>query len=413
MNILMLGRWVPPPRRPIRATREYQFARELARHHRLTLAFIVDTADATGSISVLRSEFGDLEFAAVPRTWKSLASALRLAAGDSCTLFYTRSEALRTRLAERLRRTRYDAVFVSSSSMIPYALEIDPKIPVVVDFAAVDSEWWVRRGARGGGGWARFFKTEGIRLRAAEREIARRAARCLVETAEADRIIRGLAPHANPVLVPSGIDVDAFRSGQLVGKTPTVVFMAEFGSDAEARRLAEFARALVPAVGERMAGVRFVIASRESVAKDRALEQLGIELAAPLADQRWLFHSKAVAVVPFPDLSDLRTTVLEPMAAGVPMVTSSSIRDELGAKAGQDLQAAADLNEFAARTVELLESTSLREEMGRRGQEFVRATFGWEIFSARLGGLLAGLAPSPAPGPGPAAESPAPIHTTR
>ncbi len=55
MKILMLGRWLPPPRSPVRATREYQFAHHLGRSHQLTLAFVSDTIDAAGAISTLRS----------------------------------------------------------------------------------------------------------------------------------------------------------------------------------------------------------------------------------------------------------------------------------------------------------------------------------------------------------------------
>ena len=76
MNILMLGRWVGAPRYPLKATREYHFGRVLAQKHSLTLAFTTDNPNAVGPISSLRSEFGDLEFTVVPRTWKSLASAV-------------------------------------------------------------------------------------------------------------------------------------------------------------------------------------------------------------------------------------------------------------------------------------------------------------------------------------------------
>src|SRR5262249_13290024 len=118
MNILMLGRWLPPPRRPVRDTREYQFGRYLVRDHHLTVAFVTDNPDTTGAISALRKEFTDIEFAVMPRTWKSLEAALRAATGESCTLSYARSGALRTRLEDRIRRSDYDLVFVLSSSMI-------------------------------------------------------------------------------------------------------------------------------------------------------------------------------------------------------------------------------------------------------------------------------------------------------
>src|SRR5258705_218360 len=88
MKILMLGRSLPLTRRGGKATREQRFARHLARSHRLTLAFVTDDPNPVGAVSALREEFGDLEFAVVPRGWKTLASAVSLATGDSCTLAY-------------------------------------------------------------------------------------------------------------------------------------------------------------------------------------------------------------------------------------------------------------------------------------------------------------------------------------
>jgi len=157
MNILMLGRWLPPARRPVRDTREYQFGRYLARDHQLTVAFVTDNPDTSGALSALRKEFTDIEFAVMPRTWKSLEAAVRAATGESCTLSYARSGALRTRLEDRIRRSAYDLVFVLSSSMIQYVLDLNASIPVVMDFAGVDSEWWLAQAARSPYPATRFF----------------------------------------------------------------------------------------------------------------------------------------------------------------------------------------------------------------------------------------------------------------
>jgi glycosyltransferase involved in cell wall biosynthesis len=389
MNILMLGRWLPPPRRPVRATREYQFARHLARGHRLTLAFINDSPDTAGSISALRSEFGDLEFASVPRGWKSLASAVGLATGESCTLSYFRSEALRTRLADRLRVSGYDLVYVSSSTMIQYALDADPGIPMVVDFAGVDSEWWVRQAARATYGAGCFFRTEAARLRAAETTAARRAVRRIAETPEAGRIVQSLAPGASIEVIPNGIDLDAETAASRPGGVPTVVFNASPGCEAEARELLDVCRSIIPSVRARVPKARVVIASKDGVAMGSAADGVdGLEVVTSVGDMRLLFHRNAVAAAPGGTGLDVRTSVLEPMAAGVPVVTTCGVRDALQARGGRDLQASDNRLDFALRLVELLERDAQRDEMGAQGRRFVQEHFSWEIFAARLEEVL-------------------------
>jgi len=165
MNILMLGPWLPTTRRPLANERLHQFARHLAREHRLTLACATDHPNPFAAVSALREYFDDLEFAVVPNRWKRLWSVANLAAGSSAEVAYFSSAALRTRIRDRARTTPFDLAYVGSTSMIPYALDLAPAVPVVVDFGDLDSEWWQERAQRFSGVKARVYQAEASRLR--------------------------------------------------------------------------------------------------------------------------------------------------------------------------------------------------------------------------------------------------------
>jgi hypothetical protein len=396
MNILMLGRWVPPVRCPVRGTREYQFARYLARSHQLTLAFVTDNRDSAGPISVLRSDFGDLEFAVVPRGWQSLFSALRLVGGESCTLSYSRSEALRTRLADRVKTTPYGLVFVTSASMIQYALEMDPAVPVVVDFGDVESEWWRRQSERGTFPGARFFHAEATRLRLAEAASARRASRCFVATATAAAVVRGLAPEAAVTVLPTGLDPEGFGLGLRSGKGPTIVFNGSLADDDDIQDLREFCRTVLPRVRARVPGTRLVVTGRERAVAARMPVLPEVELVAPGTDALQHFHAQTVAVAPLRAAPEGRDLLVEPMAAAVPVVATAKACEQLGARAGHDLQVADDPAEFALQVIGLLESEALRRELGDRGRQFVETNLSWDAHGAELGKALADIIGGPA-----------------
>ena len=400
MNILMLGRWLPPPRRPVRGTREYHLARRLAGAHSVTVGFINDSPDAAGSISVLRSEFGDLEFAAVPRGWKSLASAVRSAAGESCTLSYFRSEALRTRLADRMRRTRYDLVLVSSSSMIQYVFDMDPAIPLIVDFGEVDSLWWERQGRRSSLAARRFFRTEAMRLRAAECAVARRAARCLAATPEAASFVQRWAGATPAAVIRNGVDLEPATVARSTGH-PTVVLNSSL-LEGEFEDAVRFCREILPAVRLRVPETRFVLTSRSSDVTARAAAELvGLEVAATSADFRTLSNGRTVAVAPMWSGSDVHGSVLEPMAARLAVVATSKACERLAVDGGRDLCTAGEAPEFAARVVELLKNMSLREQVAAQGRVFVEAHFSWPVCTAPLEdivrGVLGGVGGPPSP----------------
>jgi hypothetical protein len=353
------------------------------------LAFVADNADSAGPISALRNDFGDLEFASVPRGWKSLASALSLATGASCTLSYVRSEALRTRLADRLRRMRYDLVFVSSSSMIQYALAVNPTIPMVMDFGSVDSEWWRQQAESGSFPGVRFLRTESARLRLVEAAAVRRAALCVAETPTAAALLESLAVGTRAVVIPSGVDVDSFPAPPPAGKIPTVIFNTSLGADRGFGDARDFCRDIVPIVRAGVPAVRFVVTSRDGGVNQRALGRLGgVEVLAPAPDLRVLFHSQAVAVAPLHTGFDVRSSVLQPMAAGIPVVTNTKVLEHLGAAAGRELRVADTPVAFAQQLVELLGDTPKREALGAEGRRFVRAHFSCEVFASHLGRLL-------------------------
>jgi glycosyltransferase involved in cell wall biosynthesis len=395
MKILMLGRWLPPLRSPVRATREYQFAHHLARRHQLTLAFINDAPDAAGPISTLRSEFGDLEFAAVPRGWKSLASAVRLATGESCTLSYFRSEALRTRLADRLRSMSYDLVFVSASSMIPYALEVDAAIPLVMDFSGLDSEWWVRQAAHGSFGATRFCRTEAVRLRTAETAVARRAVRSIVDTATTAEIVRSLVPDAAVAVIPNGVDVDYFTPARRPGQTPTVVLCTGLVDESEMQDIVDFCRRVGPMLRARVPDSRIVVGSRDVPGRRVVAELAGLKVVASAGDLRMLLHDQAVVVAPRQSAFDLHRSVLEPMAAGMSVVTTPTVRGQLGAVDGRDLRVADGPLDFAVHLSELLRQRSERHRVGDHARKFVQDHFSWQVLASRLGDEVA-AAVSPA-----------------
>ena len=385
MNILMFSRWLPPARQPVRGTREYHFARHLARSHQLTLAFITDNQDVAGAISALRADFGDLEFSVVPRAWRSLSGALSLATGESCTLSYFRSEALRTRLADRLRHTRYDLVIVSSSTMIQYALDVDPSIPLLADFGAVDSEWWANQAATGAPGVSRFFRTEAARLRIAEGNAARRATRCVAGTPGAAEIVRALAPAAPVMVIPDGVDMENGDAHLRLGRVPTVILNASARDEANLQHTFAFCRAVLPALRSRVPEVRMVVATRGSLVRRPA--GIDIEVCSTGGDRR-LFHSHAVVVALVHEPYDMQRCVLEPMAAGVPVVTTTAACRSLEARPGRDVRVADSPDDFISRVAELLEDRPLREEIGAQGRRFVQINFSWELSATRLGQIV-------------------------
>jgi glycosyltransferase involved in cell wall biosynthesis len=389
MNILMLARWLPVPCRAEEARREYRFARRLLEGHRLTLAFLTHQHDVTGAITALRAEFDDIEFAVLPRGWQTLSAAVRTATGRSGSVTYFRSEALRTRLAHRLSASPWDLIYVSSSSMMQYAVELDLRIPVVADFGEVDSEWWAQRAAVRAFPAANFCRTEAARLRLAEAAGARRAIRCIAASAQAARVLAARIPDVAVTVIPNGVDEGYFVPVSRLPSTQAVAIVGQLDGAASVETLARFCLTTVPAVRAALPDVRFVVASRNPPIGARRLAEIaGIEVMTPLDDLRPVLHGAALAVAPLPPQGTLPIGILEAMLTGLPVVATRGAAEGLDAVPGRDFHVENNPSAFAGQVIRLLASPEQLTALAARGQAFARTHHSWEASTSRLLGLI-------------------------
>lgn len=391
MRILMLGPWVPSTRYPVEAERLLRFARHLAGHHRLTLAFATDVPDLSGTISALRAEFEDMEFTIVPRRLQRLWSALRLIAGASVDLTYFDSAALRARLRDRLRAQPFDLVYAASAGMIQYALDPVCPAPLVVDFGELDSAWWERKAAGSTGLRAALYRVEAGKVRGLEQAAARGATITLVSSAQAAERVAAFAPGAPVAVIPNGVDSDRHAAGPHRPTEPVILFTGCLEGPRELEVATELFRMVLPAVRSRVASARLLIPGRQLPRAARRLGRLpGVEVAVNPGDFRSLLRRAVVAVATAGDSNGARQATLEAMAAGVPVVVNRNGLNVLEGHPAPEVFVEDGPRALAQRLVELLTSEALRAEAGRRGRAFVRAHHSWEISANRLAQVLHG-----------------------
>jgi glycosyltransferase involved in cell wall biosynthesis len=387
MNILMLAPWLPTMRRPMANERQHRFARHLAKDHRLTLACATDHQNPFGAVSALREEFEDLEFAVVPNRWKRLWSVAHLAAGASAEVAYFSSAALRTRLRDRVRTSRYDLAYVASTSMVPYALELP--VPMVLDFGNLDSEWWLERSRRFSGIKAKVYETEAARLRNVEILGAHRAIHCLVATQQAAQIVKSFAPRAAVTVIADGVDIDELAVPRRPDAAHRIVFNPCLEHEGEALAAAEFCREVLPSVRTRVASTKLLIGCKRLFRLARNLTDLpGVELSGPTSDLRPLLRRATVAVAPGRHGSETQRGVLEAMAAGVPVITSREGLDGLPVQHGRELYVEESPLGFTERLIDLLHKPALRDVMAAKGRAFVRLNYSTASAAARLTAVM-------------------------
>ncbi|HXG02815.1 MAG TPA: TIGR03087 family PEP-CTERM/XrtA system glycosyltransferase [Candidatus Binatia bacterium] len=395
----MLAHRIPYPPSTGDKVRAYHVLRHLARRHAVTLACLGDERDPVPA-SALREVVADLLVENPPRAERLARSLWTLALGGSATVGYFHSPALHARLAGQAARAPFDVVYVSSSSMTPYARH-GGGAPVVADFVDVDSDKWRQYASLlpAHRGW--LYRLEAARLGREEARAARLAARCLVTTRVEAQLLTALAPGSAVAVVPNGVDLEYFRPADRNGPPPPVmIFTGAMDYLPNADAAVYFAERIFPRVREAVPAARFLVVGKNPARAVRRLAgRPGITVTGSVPDVRPFLHEAAVAVAPLRIARGVQNKVLEAMAAGLPVVTTSVAHRGLDAIPGRHLLVEDDPTRFAETVIRLLATPALRAALGEAARRFVERHHSWTATATAVEGIVeaaAGRAAAPA-----------------
>jgi glycosyltransferase involved in cell wall biosynthesis len=214
----------------------------------------------------------------------------------------------------------------------------------------------------------------------------------VVVTARDAETVRSIAPAARVEVVPNGVNPGPPRQPQ--DGQPILGFHGVFDSQANVDAARNLATVILPAVRRQVPGASVLLVGRRPPREVTALAGDGVRVVADAAEIRPLLDQLAVHVDWMTSGTGIKNKVLEAMAAGRPVVSSS-----LGAEGideGPGLVVAADVAEAVDAIVSLLVNPTTAAETGAAGRARVVADFSWAINADRLEALwrdVAGATP--------------------
>jgi len=219
-----------------------------------------------------------------------------------------------------------------------------------------------------------------------ERAAAARADRVLtVSRRDRDRLSL-VAPSAVINVIPNGVDTVAFQPSDRpeYQRADELIFVGKLDYGPNVDGLLWFVREVWPIVRLARPSAQLRVVGRDPNAAVLALdERAGIRVVGEVADTRPHLEAAAVAIVPLRRGGGTRLKILEALAAGRPVVSTT-----VGAE-GLDLPSDAisttdGAEEFAREVLDLLSDPVRRAAMSRRGRTAVCDHFGWDSIVTRL-----------------------------
>jgi glycosyltransferase involved in cell wall biosynthesis len=122
----------------------------------------------------------------------------------------------------------------------------------------------------------------------------------------------------------------------------------------------------------------------------------GVHYTGYVPDIRPVVARSWVSVVPLRVGGGTRLKILESMALGTPVVSTSKGAEGLEVTHGENILIADDPRDFADSVTEVLQSPALRARLASGGRRLVETTYAWDIVGPRLRALVEQVTACPA-----------------
>lgn len=394
MRVLVLTSYVPYPPNAGAKIRVSNHMRYLSREHEVVL--LCPVRPGSGQAEAARQLVGEYCSAVVPVPWHKRSKIKFLphlgryiARGEpigNLTFYY---EELAAALHDLTARRRFDVIDVHHGYMGPYIEHIAPQSRARTVFSLHNVpyvQWWrMMLAERDPLQKLRLFR-DWLFQKHATLAYVRRYDRTIVVSERDREILLRDAPQADVVAVPTGMNSDRmavlpppedFRHLMLVGSM-------YYRPNVDAARF--LAREIFPRIRARVPDARlFIIGAHPPRSVRRLGERVaGLTVTGYVDSVRPYYERACLNLVPLRAGSGIRVKILESLAWGRPVVTTTLGCEGLSVKHGEHLIIADGAEEFAAQVVRLMNDRQAWHRLAAGGRRLIEEVYDWRVVGRQL-----------------------------
>ncbi len=303
-------------------------------------------------------------------------------------LNYTSGQMKRT-LAQEQDRKSFDLIHLDSIHLAAYmpGLRRKTSAPVVIDWHNVESELMARFADNLRPSARKLYASRTAnKLAAIEKQVLEQAAGHIACSERDAEQLRTMAPQARVAVIGNGVDVASFANNPAgVAERFRLVFVGSMDYHANVEAACLFARDSWPGIRKSFPGWRLTLVGSNPAAEVQALaEENSIEVTGTVPDVRPYYSEAFAAIVPLRTGGGTRLKILEAMAAGIPVLSTSLGAEGLDVSDGTNILICNSNENWQVSLASLAGDRELWDRMAHGGRALVQERYDWRI----LGDLL-------------------------
>lgn len=279
-----------------------------------------------------------------------------------------------------------DLVIAFELSSAPYALCV-PTVPRVLDdleMATLRDAYTLATGRQRLRRWLTWIKH-----RSYVRQMLQGFAGYTTVSSYEESLARTLAPAQMPaIMLPNGADLGSALPA-LSPEPDTLIYPGALSYHANLDAMRYFLAEIFPKIRSERPAVQLRITGQTTAAQIAALPNCEqVEFTGFVPDIRALVARSWAEVVPLREGSGTRLKILEALAVGTPVVSTSKGVEGLDLEPERHLLVADAPQAFAARTLQLLANHELRARLSEQGRSAVAERYDWQLIGAHFSAFI-------------------------
>jgi len=376
----------------------FNFLKQLSARHEIALVSFYDSPGELEHRRTLEQYCARVEM--VPRATRLAPKVLArcLAAGWSYVIARHTSDAFRAALRRAVASWRPDIVQIETLLMGPYLGDL-PGIPSVLHMHDVTCNVWDRMAAVAPIFLRPLIATEASRIRRAELALWRAVDVC-VPVSDVDlQLLRAnaLSPVRATVVVP-GVDCEAFLPLERRPSGRNLVFVGSMNYLPNVDAAKFFVKEVLPLIAAEVPDVTLtIVGTRPSAVVRRLADDPRVRVTGQVEDVRPYYAGAVAAVIPLRAGGGVRMKILEGMALGVPMISTTIGAEGLDLEHDRELLIGDTSQQLASEAIRVLRDPALAERLAKQARETAVRRFSWESVVKVLEGVYESLVPASVP----------------
>ncbi len=389
MNILYVCHRFPFPPKRGGKIRPFNMIRHLsASGHRVTVCSLVRSDAEALEGQGIAAHCAAFEAGAVREPLQMARMVARLPLRTPSSMGYFYSPQLAARIRQLLAEQTWDLIFVHCSSVAQYVEHVTG-IPKILDFGDMDSQKWLEYAHYKPWPLCWGYTLEGHKMQWAEKRLARKFDLCTATTRAERDTLDSYATGALTDWFANGVDAEFFSPGDAPHEPQTISFIGRMDYYPNQECMRRFCRDVWPLLRAQRPAMQLLIIGAEPSPEMQKLAELpGVTVTGSVPDVRPFVRRSALMVAPLAIARGTQNKILEAMAMGVPVVTSSVAAGGVDALAETHLLVADSAADITKAILRITDNPAERQRLAQAGRQRMLSHHAWPRSMHRLDSLI-------------------------